>query len=133
MTDLALSGAGYAEVNWSRWIVRCPRPYCTSALRVEIGEPAVTCWECGLLTPVIWPPDPIAIAAILAARPVPRTRNWLPGEPLEVLLEENVAHGLIPAGWTGVLLETIDGTAVAGLVADALPVGRPMLQIADNR
>jgi len=130
---LAIAGVAYAEANWGRWIARCPRPWCTNALALEAGQLEFACLGlggCGATAEVVWPPDPQAIAALLAMRPVQGTQNWLPGETLEDLLAENAAHDLIPAEWLALaasspggiveLLGTTDGVVTSGLLLDAL-------------
>jgi len=114
MSELPIApGAGYAEVNWGRWIIRCGRPLCRSALTlgpditlddgtirrgVAWGDRAVRCWDCDFVTgPIAWPRDPGAIEMLLRARPDVATRSWLPGETLLDLLAENASHGLVDA------------------------------------
>jgi hypothetical protein len=63
---------------------------------------------------------------LLRRRPEAPTRNWEPGETLEDLLAENVAHGLLPLeldvdGPSVSLMATVDGRIVDGLLLDALP------------
>jgi hypothetical protein len=102
VTDLALTGVAYAEANWGRWLARCPRPLCTNALVLEVGEPMFVCaglGGCGITAELIWPADPQAIEALLAMRPVSRTQNWVPGESLEDLVAENLAHDIVPPEW----------------------------------
>lgn len=137
MPDLSPAGVVYAEANHGRWIAKCPRPDCTNALALDPGQTAFACVAqdgCGQTADVVWPPDPDAIETLLMLRPVPGTRNWLPGETLEQLLEENAAHGLIPAEWYALsdaaggtleLLGTTDGVLTSGLLLEALPAGRP--------
>jgi hypothetical protein len=111
MTDLVVRAQGAARMNWSRWIIDCA--HCTSGLTpghhlydergvmvrysIEWGDAAMRCWDCGGLTEgVLWPADPAAIEAILGMRPDERTRNWYPGETLDALMLENIAHGILP-------------------------------------
>lgn len=129
--DVALTGLGYAEVNWGRWIVRCPRPHCWNAVALPVDTALAACvgdGGCGLEFPVLWPPDPIAIAALLVMRPVPATRNWLPGETVEDLAAENAAHDCLPLDWLHsgrlVLARTRNQVVVDGVLAEALPTGR---------
>lgn len=102
-------------MNWGRWIIDCSGPGCRSALEVKPAGPPVIdrngvvqfhpvwgdlsmrCWDCGWTTRhLAWPADPFGIEAILYARPDEKTRNWFPGETLDALLLENIAHGLMP-------------------------------------
>lgn len=133
MTDLALAGVAYAEASCGQWIARCPRPWCTNALLVERGQPEFACnggLACGATAPLSWPADPDAIEAILLLRPVPTTRNWLPGETLQQLLEENAVHDCIPSEWLELaqaqpgggldLLVTADERVVGGILHQQL-------------
>lgn len=133
MTDILLAGTVQARHNWNRWVADCGA--CTSALTVPPGTTEAFCWDChAVIGPIVWPADPDGIEAILAMRPDPNTRSWDPGETLEDLLQENAAHGLIPAEWHALadrmggvleLLGTTDGVITSGLLLDALPAGRP--------
>lgn len=92
----ALAGAAYARVNWSRWIVDCPSPWCDSALDADPGERFFQCRECGTGADIVWPPNVDDIEYLLAMRPAAKTRNWAPGETVADLLQENVLHGIDP-------------------------------------
>lgn len=130
MSDLALAGVAYAEVHRGMWIARCPRRYCWNAIALLLGAPFMVCHgdrdACGAESPVVWPKDPAAIGALLAMRPVPATRNWLPHETLTDLVAENAEHGLLPPEWKAVtrrtvLVHEVEGVAIGGLLADVLP------------
>jgi hypothetical protein len=132
VTDLMLPGTVPARHNWNRWVADCR--VCTSALTIPPGTAEVTCWDCGAtIGPILWPPDPDGIEAILAYRPDPNTRSWEPGETLAELLAENAAHGLLPDAWLALddphgrleLMSTVGEVIVGGLLLDALPAGRP--------
>lgn len=159
MTDLLPTGAVQARHNQNRWVADCPN--CSSAIgaprscavgeelfgwiiAMEIGDPLVRCWDCGAaIGPIIWPNDPQGIEAILSFRPDPATRNWEPGETLEQLLAENVAHGCVPPEWDAlcaasdgqlVLMDVLDQFVTGGLVMErrALLAGqRPEHMIGD--
>jgi hypothetical protein len=43
-----------------------------------------------------WPANLGDLEAVLLARPVMATRNWLPGETVADLVGENVDNGLVP-------------------------------------
>lgn len=133
MTGLALTGVTYAEAHCGRWIARCGRPWCANALAVDPGLSELTCvggMACGWSGPIVWPADPDAIEAILLLRPVPTTRNWLPGETLQRLLEENAEHDCIPAEWLALaearpggalgLMTVVDERVVGGLLYQQL-------------
>lgn len=129
MTDLAVPGTAYAFAEWGVWKARCPRPGCTNAMALLRDQDFYQCLgphSCGIEAPIIWPADPDAIEAILAMRPLPATQNWLVGETLEQLLEENAAHNCLPPEWLAlpeprtVLLQTADQRAVGGLLHQQL-------------
>lgn len=97
-----------AYVNLGRWVADCPRPHCGGAMQLE---PRQTVFHCGgldgcqVISEVVWPPDADEIWSVLAARPVPATRNWAPaghrqalachvpdGQTVADLLDENREH-----------------------------------------
>lgn len=129
MTDLAIPGLAYAEANWGRWLARCPAGLCTNAVQIGRRQTRFECigeGGCGWTSPIQWPADPDGIEMLLRRRPDAKTRNWEPGESLEDLLAENVAHGLIPLeldidGPTTALMATVNGRITGGLLLDALP------------
>jgi len=119
---LILRGLVQARVNWGRWIVDCPSPFCQSALAVFPGTPAFTCEDCGADGEIQWPAEVRDISRLLAFRPNPMNRNWEPGETLHDLSDENVRHGVMGMwaeilGLSGVMMEITDDK----IVADALP------------
>lgn len=125
MTDLAIPGMAYAFAEWGMWKACCPRPGCTNAMALLRDQQMFSCLgqhSCGFEAPITWPADPDAIESILAMRPLPANQNWLVGETLEQLLEENAAHGCLPPEWLEideprtVLLEHVDGRVVGGLL-----------------
>ena len=101
MTDLRAT----AIVNWGEWIAKCPRcpnaEHCgPAAITGNVGGltgATFTCSVCHLVCPAVWPPNVDDIAYLLSLRPDPTTRNWVPPETVHELLEENVAHGCVPA------------------------------------
>lgn len=122
MTDVLPYG-DYAHANWGRWVVFCSGRFCFNAMQVYPGQDITVCSVCETaLGPLIWPADPEAIEAILMLRPDVRTRNWHPGEALEDLLAENVAHGIdLPNSPTGVLVRSTNGRLIGGSVGLLLP------------
>ena len=80
-----------AYVNHGRWVVDCPEPYCGGA---AIAETVFVCNNCKRVEPVEWPEYKTLIDDVLNVRPVPQTRNWIPGETVNDLKRENKAHGL---------------------------------------
>lgn len=83
-----------AYVNWGRWVADCPRADCANAEQLVRGAPRFACSFCGYTCSVSWPDEAKRIVEALAARPVPSTRNWLPGETVAMLEAENVEHGV---------------------------------------
>lgn len=96
-----------AFMEWGRWIARCPRQVLGCSNAEHYGPDPVTqhvgglttsgfrCAHCRLECPSKWPAERAGIEAALAMRPIPATRNWLPGEDLATLLAENIEHGLV--------------------------------------
>lgn len=92
-------------VSWGLWVADCPRDGCRGS--EHFGHAPITghvggltqvgfrCARCGLVCPSQWPPNAADIWRILAQRPLDETRSWALGEPLDHLIAENVAHGLI--------------------------------------
>lgn len=64
------------------------------------------------------------IERLLMMRPIPYTRNWLPGETLTDLLAENIEHGIGPS-------EPGQEMAIVGdqITTDSLPRPKRRLQI----
>lgn len=93
MSALALAGVAYAEANWGRWVARCPARGCYSAKQLNPGEGFI-CDDCRHITDVVWPPDTDIIEHLLVLRPDVTTRNWLPGESVDILWMENLRHGV---------------------------------------
>jgi len=127
----AVPGVAYAEVNWSRPIVRCPSPHCRSALQMRPYEPTFRCWECGTGADVVWPPDLEDIARILMMRPNPWQRSWLPGETLMDLLRENIVLGVplvtspeIGAGESRLILDLAGDDPDVRVLSEPLQIGR---------
>jgi hypothetical protein len=89
------------------WMARCPRlPLgCTNAehygpdpIGGHVGgltDSGFRCARCHLECPAVWPRARRVIERLLAARPIPDTRNWMLGEPIKFLIAENIQHGLI--------------------------------------
>jgi hypothetical protein len=158
MKELALVTAGLApgdprpkgdgvaivhmSVGW--WVAFCGRPFCTHAewygLSPAAGVGGLTathmmCPACGWAGPAQWPAHWRGIEQILADRPDPSTRNWLPGETLGDLERENAEHGIVPAAALtareaeaagelppgGVVLRTTAGDDVLGGARELAP------------
>lgn len=127
MTTLAIPGLAYAEANWGRWVARCPAGLCTNAVQLERWQQRFECagpGSCSWTSPLTWPADPESIEVLLAMRPDAHTRNWLPGETLQDLLQENALHNVLPPSWlleAGCILETRNERATGGRLVAALP------------
>lgn len=89
--------------NWGLWVADCPSgcgnaehfgPHPTTGYVGGLQRSAFHCSHCGSANPATWPSDQSAIEAVLAKRPSPANRNWFPGETVEMLKGENIAHGL---------------------------------------
>ena len=57
----------------------------------------MVCGSCGQKSRVLWPDDREGIESVLSHRPIPESRNWLPGETVDDLKRENIEHGLVVA------------------------------------
>ncbi len=89
-----------AEVNHSRWVVRCP--WCGSAQIVDPSDPRFWCPECdnrdvgGRWVRVRWPDEAtrLEIEDELMRRPRDHQRNWQAYEVVEDLRQENRRRGV---------------------------------------
>ena len=99
----AVQGTVAARINHGRWIVDCPGG-CGSAMIVTENPDLFLCPECG--SPenggnwyrVTFPGEKAAIENILLRRPAFRpdnapARNWIPGETVATLRQENRNRG----------------------------------------
>lgn len=97
VTDTDLSAVpAFAEVNFGRWIARCPQARCGGASYVWINGPHIfLCLVCanlgivGRYRPVIVPDNWQQIEAILFVRHVVTERNWIASMTVADLLLEN--------------------------------------------
>jgi len=78
-------------VNEGRWVADCT---CNGGIACQKGILAGCCLDCGTIYPIGWPGGEPEIEEALRPRP-PDRRNWLPGEPVALLLAENVEHGVV--------------------------------------
>ena len=83
----------YAYMNHGRWVADCATPYCPEAHLVTPGD-RFNCGNCGESFRVSWPLCKTQIERVLETRPVPQTRNWLVGESVSDLRNENLRHGV---------------------------------------
>ena len=104
-TGLAAGPVVKAFISEGRWVAECPSGSDKGALCVDHADPRFMCTRCwnvdagGLWLPVEFPPDRVAIERVLVQRPArdgwtATHRNWLVGETLEDLREENRLRGL---------------------------------------
>lgn len=84
-----------AEINFGRWIVRCP--YCSGAEIADKEDAVFMCLSCfneengGHFRPVSFPADSDSIESLLSGRREAH-QNWTPGESLEDLKEETLQY-----------------------------------------
>lgn len=93
-------------------------------MKVAPGDASFTCRECWTTCGLLWPPFAAAVERLLMMRPDVTTRNWEPGETLHDLLEENVGHGIGPAGPDQTLMIVGDE-----ITKDSLPASPYRLKI----
>ncbi len=90
-----------AEVNHGRWIATCGAG-CGHALLLSVDAEVYLCSDCGMgWQQVEWPKDRTKIEAVLLKRPhdvraepEPASRNWIPGETIKMLREQNAEKGI---------------------------------------
>lgn len=127
MNLLVRRGVIHARANWGRWVGDCPSPFCASALQLSAEQPWFRCRDCDATAEIVWPVQPGDIERLLMMRPDETTRNWEPGETLHDLIEQNLAHGILP--W--------DLDAVASRGSGSLVLGKDRIvtgeQLADRQ
>lgn len=133
MTELVLPGVVAVEARQGRWIGWCSyRDRCDAAIQLVPFTEGFICPDCGMATSVVWPSaDMVAgVERLLLMRPHPKNQNWLPGETLDDLLLENIAHGIFTRH-----AAAVDGTAgIFGISGDrvefdALPFLNPRREL----
>lgn len=125
-----------AYLSHGRWVAHCPRPGCPNAegagrcddgsaggLGAEGFRCRVERGGCGLRCPAVWPPEVAEIERLVLCRPIPATRNWVPGESLSDLLRENMTHGLVPNDELEIRGSAIVGGALSAPSFSALTMG----------
>ena len=86
-----------AYINRSSWSAICP--HCGTSWFYEPPHPFF-CAACmmqandGLSQPVAMPEGKAEIERLLIMRPVPDNRNWWPWETIDMLITENLEHGI---------------------------------------
>jgi hypothetical protein len=137
VTDLLLKNTSLAYVNYGRWVADCSSLWCDAAVEFNslrpphfaTFTPATVCWECGHRTEILWPSQEMVygIERLLLLRRNRKHQNWLPGETLVDLQEENGLHGVFDF-LHGLQLECTPGTSLMGLTETAITTdGLPML------
>ena len=82
-----------ARIDHGRWLVDCP---CGSGVAVDPDWDEARCFACGSVYPhVVFPAGQLRarIETTLRLRPL-SSRNWRPTESVDVLIAENIEHGL---------------------------------------
>ncbi len=99
----ALGGPLSAEIYEGQWIVRCDG--CANSQFTSRAEKRFFCVNClngahgGQWRRVAWPSDAEKIEAVLLARPMVTTRNYVQGETVAHLVKENRENRVpVPAG-----------------------------------
>lgn len=86
-----------AYINFGRWVTDCE---CGSAQVLDQNDQRFFCVRClnsisnGNWRAVVWPAEASNIEDALLVRPDVGTRNWLPGQSVVTLEDENEARGL---------------------------------------
>lgn len=91
-------------LNHGRWVIDCPSLNCGGAEKVLPWQALAVCScgdrdfcqhgnFCGTIIGLDWPADRMKIEAVVNQRALLH-RNWYPWESVELLEEENAAHGL---------------------------------------
>lgn len=94
----APKGSLRAEINYSRWLVKCPN--CNEATVVSKQWPFWACPSCGSpenegrMYRIVFPANAALIEHELMKRPDPRNRNWELTETVETLRAENATRGI---------------------------------------
>ena len=81
----------YAYVSEGRWVADCDE--CNGAEFV-VEDREMVCGTCGAVSDVVWPDDVAGIELVLNRRQKMNTRNFLPGETVDMLRAENKQHGV---------------------------------------
>lgn len=80
------------QVRQGRWLVGCA---CGNWPHYDPDWQMAVCLECAAVYTKVAPPDRWQDAeTVLMRRPDYQTRNWLPHESVEALVQENAQHGV---------------------------------------
>ena len=80
-----------ARIEAGRWIIDCE---CGAGNAVHPEFSVARCFGCGAMHKVKFPKDLADIEAMLLLRPQTVTRDWVPGETVATLRNENERHGV---------------------------------------
>ncbi len=132
MSELVKPGVTAAFASWGRWVARCSyQDRCDAAIQVVRFAGGLLCPECGMATAVVWPSaDMVAgIERLLLMRPHWKNQNWLPGETLHDLLEQNAEHGILSRHAAELPAGAVFGIEGDRITRDALPTLNPKREL----
>jgi hypothetical protein len=110
-----------ARIEANSWLVDCA---CGNGCLTDPEFGIACCYGCGAVLTTVTFPEPVALAqleALLVARPLPKTRNWTAEEPVDAIVAENEAKGIIVPD-----LKAIEVAVLAKLKAIAIAKGRTL-------
>jgi len=87
-----------AQMEWGRWIIKCP--FCPSAQLASDTDHKFFCTDCqnagasGKWLPVAWPANRKVLESLVSIRPRVENRGWLPTQTAKDLAAENAQRGL---------------------------------------
>jgi len=81
-----------AQIRGNAWVIQCE---CGAGNATDPQWQIACCFACGAVhRQVVFPKDAAAIEKVLLERPKVQNRHWMPGETVDDLIAENVAHGV---------------------------------------
>jgi hypothetical protein len=132
VNELVKPGVTVAYVNWGRWVAQCSwQIRCDAALELTGAENGFRCPECGGDNAIVWPSAEMVagIGRILLMRPHRKNQNWLPGETLQDLMQENAEHGILTMHAAALEPGPVYGIQDDRLIFDALPTLNPRREL----
>lgn len=88
-----------AYINHGAWCADCP---CGAGLSGDPEWRHGRCFGCGAVHEIVFPDNYKQLEAALVVRPKRANRNWNLNETLDVLIAENIEHGILnPSGKVG--------------------------------
>jgi hypothetical protein len=127
VNQLVQPGVSLAFANHSQWKAFCGhRHACDGAAALQRFQPGFICQSCGRATDVIWPAAEMVqgVERLLMMRPNPKNRNWLPGEDLVDLMNENADHGVLLPYISDDTEGRLLSVASDKILTDALPLAQ---------